>query len=480
MGSDSTRRLIAALAAALLASVLVLVATRASAQVTPETVIGLGSDWKYLDDGSDQGQAWSTSAYDDSAWASGPAELGYGDGDEATVVGFGGDPNDRYPTTYFRHVVSITNPHELINGQMRVERDDAAIVYVNGPEVWRSSNLPAAVNYLTYATGNAIENAFDTVAFDGSVLIDGPNIFAVEIHNRGAANSDISFDLELTADRDPSIPFPGPTMAPDAVEVGAGEPSAGDVSSNDAPNITYSLDPADLPNPATQGTLAFQANGTWTWTPVPGYSGVVVVPIQGCDAADPDFCGTRTLTISVRLPTAANDEYESPPNQPVTGDVSTNDASNGNGNLTWSLVGQAPDPGSEGTLAFNSDGTFTFTPVDSFFGAIDAQYQACDNQNDCAQANLRIIIAAPANIVINEIHFHPPCDVYYKPLRRRTRRVHRDSQSRIRACPGRRLAADRRRRVRLPGQRSDPRQRLLGHRRRRLRLPVRVRLRPQR
>src|SRR6185295_1874260 len=45
-----------------------------------------GALWKYLDNGSDQGTAWRAPAFNDSTWASGPAQLGFGDGDEATAV----------------------------------------------------------------------------------------------------------------------------------------------------------------------------------------------------------------------------------------------------------------------------------------------------------------------------------------------------------------------------------------------------------
>ena len=40
---------------------------------------------------SDQGTTWRATAFNDGGWASGPAELGYGDGDEATVVRYGPD-----------------------------------------------------------------------------------------------------------------------------------------------------------------------------------------------------------------------------------------------------------------------------------------------------------------------------------------------------------------------------------------------------
>ena len=46
------------------------------------TFLAAGSVWKYLDDGSDQGAQWRAPEFNDSAWASGPAELGYGDSSE--------------------------------------------------------------------------------------------------------------------------------------------------------------------------------------------------------------------------------------------------------------------------------------------------------------------------------------------------------------------------------------------------------------
>ena len=62
------------LARATLLGVLLLAATRiASADAT---LIQKGSIWKYLDQGSNQGTAWRAPAFNDSAWASGPAQLG--------------------------------------------------------------------------------------------------------------------------------------------------------------------------------------------------------------------------------------------------------------------------------------------------------------------------------------------------------------------------------------------------------------------
>ena len=79
------------------------------------TLIPLGAVWKYLDNGSDPGKSWRDPGFDDSKWASGPAQLGYGDGDEATVVGFGPDPSHKYITTYFRHTFEVPDPTQVSN-----------------------------------------------------------------------------------------------------------------------------------------------------------------------------------------------------------------------------------------------------------------------------------------------------------------------------------------------------------------------------
>ena len=58
------------------------------------------SVWKYLDNGTNQGSVWRGSGFVDSAWSSGAGQLGYGDGDESTVVSFGSNSSAKYITTY--------------------------------------------------------------------------------------------------------------------------------------------------------------------------------------------------------------------------------------------------------------------------------------------------------------------------------------------------------------------------------------------
>jgi len=166
-----------------------------------DSLVSTGSDWKYLDDGSDQGTVWYSTRFNDSAWRSGRAELGYGDGGEATVVN-GGPANNHYITTYFRKSFTATKVAFYLGLRLRLLADDGAVVYLNGVEVCRS-NMPAGtIGYTTLATANlggTDETTF--VGFDLSPILlrEGANTLAVEVHQSSGTSSDISFDLALEA-----------------------------------------------------------------------------------------------------------------------------------------------------------------------------------------------------------------------------------------------------------------------------------------
>jgi hypothetical protein len=186
-----------------------------------DILVGTGAEWKYLADGSNQATAWRAADFDDSAWPSGPSQLGYGDGDEATIVPCDPNPangceespnlNDNFITTYFRHELAGSIDLSLVESlTLQVLRDDAAAVFLNGAEIYRSTNLPANAAFNTTATSTVgDENAFDLVMLDPSVLSPGLNVLAAEVHQASAGSSDISFDLRLSATM--RSPTPGDT-----------------------------------------------------------------------------------------------------------------------------------------------------------------------------------------------------------------------------------------------------------------------------
>jgi hypothetical protein len=171
-------------------------------------LIDIAADWKYLDDGSDQDSAWIELDFNDSAWATGPAQLGYGDGDEATIINYGNFEN-KHKTQYFRHTFEVTDTSQYLSLLLCLLRDDGAVVHLNGAEIERD-NMPAGeIDYQTLASvtvnGDDENNFFESFE-DPIGLRNGQNILAVEVHRTSGLDSDLSFDLQLLASTEIAVP----------------------------------------------------------------------------------------------------------------------------------------------------------------------------------------------------------------------------------------------------------------------------------
>jgi len=166
------------------------------------TLIATNSVWKYFASGREPAPNWASRDYADASWPEGPAQFGYGDGDESTVLTFGPNPESRYITTYFRGTVILPNPAEFNQITLRVLRDDGVAVHLNGNEVFRN-NLPAEpLRYETLAGSNVVgssERTYYTASFPAGRLLDFTNVVAVEIHQASPQSVDLSFDMEMTA-----------------------------------------------------------------------------------------------------------------------------------------------------------------------------------------------------------------------------------------------------------------------------------------
>ncbi|MFY9152204.1 MAG: CotH kinase family protein, partial [Prolixibacteraceae bacterium] len=158
--------------------------------------------WKYSDTGTEPITTWKNPDFDDNNWKSGQAELGYGDGDEKTLVDYGGSNSNKYITTYFRKNFSLKNKQKITGLTLNLKCDDGAVVYLNGTEIQRY-NMPAGeIGFGTLAPttiNGTDESAFHTFSIDSGNLVNGTNSISVEIHQADAGSSDISFDLELVA-----------------------------------------------------------------------------------------------------------------------------------------------------------------------------------------------------------------------------------------------------------------------------------------
>lgn len=242
-----------------------------------------GSIWKYLDDGSDQGTNWRQPSFDDSTWKSGPAQLGYdtdgSENDEATIIGYGPNPGNKYVTYYFRRTINLDDASGVASLKLSVMRDDGVIVYLNGTEVFRD-NLPTGdVTFQTYAStpiGGADESTYHDKDVDPALLKTGKNVIAVEMHQANASSSDISFDFELSAQVDFSNKAPTASAGPDISvvlpNVAQLNGSAADDGLPNPPGVfsaTWTI--LDGPGPVSFGnanlpqtTASFSSAGTYT------------------------------------------------------------------------------------------------------------------------------------------------------------------------------------------------------------------------
>jgi hypothetical protein len=165
----------------------------------------LGSSWKYLDDGSEQGTAWRSTNFNDSAWASGPARLGFGS-DPAPIATplrryVNGTSAPQITNFYFRRSITVTNPDAFSSIQFRYQRDDGCVVYLNGREMFRNNMPGGTITANTFASTTSGDAAtalrFWTNSVAATNLMSGTNVIAAEVHQSTATSSDIGWEMEL-------------------------------------------------------------------------------------------------------------------------------------------------------------------------------------------------------------------------------------------------------------------------------------------
>lgn len=232
------------------------------------TLLPFGSSWRYLDNGSNQGTAWQAASFYDGGWKNGPAELGYGEGDEATVVSYGSNASAKYITTYFRSTFSISNAALYGSYTLRYKVDDGMVVYCNGREVYRKNMPTGTITNTTPASGNASDDGktIQSTTLPATAFQTGSNVIAVEVHQDDGQSSDLSFNLEIIANPTTSEPPPSSTagfrsitnLSPVAVTASTGEKPQSKVWSYNGRHW------AVLPN--KNGTYLWRLDGS-SWTP---------------------------------------------------------------------------------------------------------------------------------------------------------------------------------------------------------------------
>jgi len=159
-----------------------------------------GDHVRYLIPNSPVDQNWKSLEFDDSQWLTGILGIGYGDGDDATIVESG------TRSVYLRKTFSIRDVDNIEELILDIDYDDSFVAYLNGVEIARSFISGQDPAYNTVANGNH-EALMVTggqperyyIANPHDHIQNGSNVLTIQAHNVSSTSSDFSIIPFLSA-----------------------------------------------------------------------------------------------------------------------------------------------------------------------------------------------------------------------------------------------------------------------------------------
>ncbi len=221
-------------------------------------------------------------------------------------------------------------------------------------------------------------NYFGTDAFVYEVCDDGtPSICLTEIVN-----------IIISPVNDP------PITALDSFTVNEDNTLSDNVLTNDQ-EVENQLITSSLVSNVSDGNLSLNPDGSFIYLPNSNYYGVDSFNYESCDDDSPPMCALETVLIDVQpindLPIVRSDTLETDEGVQVSGNASTNDYDVETSPMSYTLLSFTQN----GSILFNFDGSFYYTPFVGFSGIDSFQYKACDNGSpnycDTATVYLEVI-----------------------------------------------------------------------------------------
>lgn len=219
------------------------------------------------------------------------------------------------------------------------------------------------------------------------LTVTSPTSLDVDLNTQGASKSACDATVTnpdgqaatanglLTADARPVAADDRYALPWDAAYSGAS------VLANDSDADDATITAAKLTDPA-HGTVTVAADGSFTYTPDPGYTGddsFTYTAGDGLLSSSPATVRLRVIDPATnQAPTGTDDAVSVPHSARVTGNVLSNDH-DANGDPLYAK--KLSDP-QHGTLALNSDGSFTYTAAARFQGTDSFTYSASDGLLD--------------------------------------------------------------------------------------------------
>jgi VCBS repeat-containing protein len=189
---------------------------------------------------------------------------------------------------------------------------------------------------------------------------------------------------------------PGIEGFPDFFQTHMGDSVSGNVLDND---VDPEGDPltAELVTEAEHGVLVLSEDGSFSYTPDPGYVGddsFTYTATDGVDTTDPVLV---TITVTNTLPALCDDMATTIQGVAVVIDVLANDSDPDGDPLTvCSFV-----YGGTGTLVLNGDGTFTYDPEDGYAGDDSFTYSATDGQIGVEPVQATVTITVTPGVLVD-------------------------------------------------------------------------------
>ena len=227
---------------------------------------------------------------------------------------------------------------------------------------------------LTYTLGEPPKNGEVTINPDGSYTytpdpnFNGEDSFIVTVDDGNGGVVEVPIKVTVT-------PVQDLTGQDDTATVKEDEVLDGTVATNDSTTSGGKLVYEKASDP-TNGTLIFNADGTYTYTPNENFNGTDSFTYTVKDPASGEE-STQTVTITVdpvQDLTGQDDTATVKEDEVLDGTVATNDSTTSGGKLVYE---KANDP-TNGTLIFNADGTYTYTPNANFNGTDSFTYTVKD------------------------------------------------------------------------------------------------------
>jgi len=168
--------------------------------LTYRNFIQQGDNAKYIVPNGATSTTWRMLNFDDSSWSDGATGIGYGDGDDETIV-----PNG-VRSVFLRQQFTVSAPSQIKELLLHIDYDDAFVAYINGKEIARANIESGA--FPPYFSG-AVNDREAKFYQDGELqrykltdledlLVVGENVLAIQVHNISTTSSDLTIIPFLT------------------------------------------------------------------------------------------------------------------------------------------------------------------------------------------------------------------------------------------------------------------------------------------